>query len=119
MPKIDNGDEITAINDSGKDRQASIVPTKNPSEDHEDFQIWKHAISQHKNRRLGCAPDFKRQPGHRPAESLFHLGCLHRIMKLRWQDSIPDTEALEYRNPQEPRHSEASATAMERPPGED
>ncbi|VDL95741.1 unnamed protein product [Schistocephalus solidus] len=25
----------------------------------------------------------------------FHLSCLHRLLKLRWQDRIPDTEVLE------------------------
>nr|VZI52123.1 unnamed protein product [Spirometra erinaceieuropaei] len=25
----------------------------------------------------------------------FHLSCLHRILKLKWQDRMPDTEVLE------------------------
>ncbi|VDM00234.1 unnamed protein product [Schistocephalus solidus] len=42
---------------------------------------------------------------------------LRRILKLRWQDRIPDTEVLERTGILSIHHAEASATAMERPPG--
>ncbi|VDL88520.1 unnamed protein product [Schistocephalus solidus] len=68
----------------------------------------------------------------------FHLICLHRILKLRWQDRIPDTEVLERTgihamltqvqlrwsgylvrmDDERLSHSESNATALERLPDE-
>ena len=28
----------------------------------------------------------------------FHLTCLHRVLRVRWQDKIPDTEILKHTN---------------------
>ena len=33
----------------------------------------------------------------------FHLRCLRKLLTIRWQDKIPDTEVPGYRSPKESR----------------
>nr|VZI06949.1 unnamed protein product [Spirometra erinaceieuropaei] len=47
----------------------------------------------------------------------FHLSCPRRILKLRWQDRIPDTDILEGTGMLS--HAETTATALERLPRAD
>ncbi|VDL98685.1 unnamed protein product [Schistocephalus solidus] len=53
-----------------------------------------------------------RTPNH------FHLSCLRRILKLRWQDRIRTRKSWSGPESQHPRHAEATATTMERSSGE-
>ena len=52
-------------------------------------------LSLKSTRLLYCQPSYMHVgPGQYTKHNHFHLSCLRKILKIRWQDKIPDTEVL-------------------------
>ncbi|VDL88583.1 unnamed protein product [Schistocephalus solidus] len=99
LPQVDTNNDLDLLPSLPETIQAmeQISSGKTPGSDAIPPEVYKHAEMVRQDPGHG-SPGADRNPQHPcHAEKLnhFHLSCLRRILKLRWQDRNPDTEVLE------------------------